>query len=108
MNILYPIILIILIQSIRKAIKKESISQYLFSILLGVDQLGGSIIYGLEDWTISSVAHFDAKNNHNKWFERFINTLFFWEKEHCKNSFEKEYTVLGYLPNRPYLKKREK
>nr|WP_129502091.1 hypothetical protein [Malaciobacter halophilus] len=90
---------VFLVQIVRKPLRKESLKKYFLALAIGLDQLGGSIIYGLEDWCISSVAYFDAENGKNIWFMKLINFLFN-DKEHCKNSFENEFKKLGVKPIR--------
>lgn len=94
--------LTILAQIVRKTFlfKKGSLSDYFYSLAIGLDQLGGSIIYGLEDWKISSVAYYDAKvDKKNIWFMYFINFLF-QDKNHCKNSYQHEFNELKVKPIR--------
>jgi len=87
-------------QLFRKKYYKESLSEYIYSLSIGIDQLGGTIIYGLEDWKISSVAYYDAKYcNKNIWFMNFINFLF-QDKEHCKKSYKHEFNELKIEPIR--------
>lgn len=88
----------IIFQFFRKMYRKESISKYLHTIAVSLDQLGAAIIYGEEDWCVSSIAYYDVKyENKNAWFMHLINFLF-WDKEHCKVSFETEYKELGRYP----------
>lgn len=94
--ILTPIVFSI--QLIRKSFRKESLPEYFHVLAIGLDQLGGSIIYGYEDWCISSIAYYDASRGKNIWFMKFINLLF-QDPEHCKKSYEGEEAVLG-KPNR--------
>lgn len=94
--ILGPIVTIF--QFFRKIYRRESISRYLHTIAVSLDQLGAAIIYGEEDWCVSSIAYYHVKyENKNALFMHLINFLF-WDKEHCKVSFETEYKELGRYP----------
>ena len=78
--------------------KEESVGKYIHTVAISLDQLGAALIYGEEDWCVSSIAYYDYKyENKNKWFMHFINFLFN-DKEHCKASFETEYEELKRLP----------
>lgn len=89
---------VLLVQLLRKTYRKESISIYLHTVAVSLDQLGGSLLYGEEDWTISSIAFYQYKyKDRNKWFMCLINFLF-QDKMHCENSFETEYRELGKFP----------
>lgn len=90
--------IILMLQVGRKIYRKESVSSYFIGVAVSIDQLGGTIIYGEEDWTISSLAYYQASyKDRNKWFMHFINFLF-RDKLHCKKSFEDEYEVLKNFP----------
>lgn len=94
--VLGPIVTIL--QFFRKIYRRESVSRYLHTIAVSLDQLGAAIIYGEEDWCVSSIAYYHVKyENKNAWFMHLINFLF-WDKEHCKVSFETEYAELKRLP----------
>ncbi|MDX8384559.1 MAG: hypothetical protein R8M45_10795, partial [Ghiorsea sp.] len=41
-------------------INKQDIADLWWAIAIGIDQLGGSIIYGEPDWTVSSRTHYIA------------------------------------------------
>jgi len=67
----------------------NKLSRYLWTISIGLDQLGGSILYNEEDWTVSSYTYYLCEYKHEFcWFMKFINFLF--GKDHCKNSYEWE------------------
>ena len=96
--VLSPIVLFF--QVLRKVsfFKEESVGKYIHTVAISLDQLGAALIYGEEDWCVSSLAYYDYKyENKNKWFMHFINFLFN-DKEHCKVSFETEYAELKRLP----------
>ena len=63
---------------------------YLYKIAIGIDQLGGCLLYEEEDWTVSSYTYYlcDKGNEKACIFLRIIDILF--GKEHCKKSFKKE------------------
>lgn len=78
---------VIVLNVIRKAYRRESIHDYFFIIAIGFDQAGGSILYGQEDWTVSSWTYilFRRGNKSAKWFMIFINFIF--GKNHCEKSY---------------------
>ena len=62
---------------------------YWLQVAIGIDQLGGSILYNEEDWTISSYTYFLCIVYRKYcWFMRFID--FWFGKGHCENSFKHE------------------
>jgi len=72
----------------------EPLHVYFKTIAITLDQVGASIIYGVEDWTISSYTHLLAEYEDcylARSFELFINMLaIVFEKDHCKTSYERE------------------
>ena len=84
---------LVVIQSMRFVVMRKSLKDLWFTIAIGLDQLGGSIIYAEPDWTVSSCTGFYAMNG-NKYalvFEKFINLLF--GKGHCRKSYFSEVSV---------------
>lgn len=81
---------LIVINLMRKLYRGENIQAYFHTIAIGFDQAGGSILYGQEDWTVSSWTYrLSAKGNRNAYyFMRFID--YFFGDEHCADSFIKE------------------
>jgi len=82
--------IVFIVKLFYKFLTGQDIASYLHTISIGLDQLGGSVLYEQEDWTISSYTYFLCTQG-NKLackFEKFIN--FFAGKEHCKHSFYKE------------------
>jgi len=65
-------------------------SRYWKTIAIGIDQFGGSVLYGQENLTVSSYTHFLCMTGNKAAcvFEKFIN--FFFGKDHCKKAFEWE------------------
>jgi hypothetical protein len=85
-TILSPFIFIF--QLARKLVLKESLSEYFKTIAIGLDQVGGSLIYAQEDWTISSYTYYLGVvkgNEYAYWFMCVIDLLF--GKNHCQDSF---------------------
>ena len=82
---------LLLCQAIRHLIMRKPLPDLWWTTAIGLDQLGGSILYGEPDWTVSSRTYFLrlSGNVYAKWFERFINLLF--GKDHCKKSYDKEF-----------------
>lgn len=70
-------------------------SKYFLNIAIALDQLFNAILSGSPDETLSSRAYRGAvleKQPKKKWKVIFfcIEKLFFWEKDHCKKSYESE------------------
>jgi hypothetical protein len=62
---------------------------YLTNILLGIDHLGNTIMFGDPDETIS--ARF-GRRWPNSLFARFIDFIFFWQNNHVLNAWKNEQT----------------
>ena len=63
---------------------------YLKNVLIGVDQLLNTLFRGWPDETLSSRCWRWHKDGVRHWPRRLVDTLFFWEKEHCRESYESE------------------
>ena len=66
-------------------------------ILIAIDQLANTLLGGMADETLSSRAYRHSVDGTRRWPERFINLLFFWQKEHCRQAYESELTR-AHLP----------
>jgi hypothetical protein len=78
---------VIVLSVIRKAYRRESIQDYFFIIAIGFDQAGGSILYGQEDWTVSSWTYVLAYRE-NKEAQRFMKIInFIFGENHCEKSY---------------------
>ena len=64
--------------------------KYIQNVVLGLDQYGGSLMYGTINWTISGYTHYRTLEGRYVetyiLFERLINLLF-WDKEHCIKAY---------------------
>ncbi len=80
-----------IIQHIRYPLIGLSVSRLWWNTAIGLDQLGGAILYGEPDWTISSRTYFLAKNGNKyaKWFEAVIDFIF--GEGHCRHSYYHEF-----------------
>lgn len=68
----------------------KDIGNRLLQILIAFDQLCNACTPGgWADETLSSRAH-RLYELGNKWPKRFVNLLFFWQKDHCKEAYESE------------------
>lgn len=78
-------------QTVRHLIMRKSLSILWWTTAIGIDQLGGSILYGEPDWTISSRTYWlrTKGNRFARSFERVINL--FLGQNHCKNSYQHEF-----------------
>ena len=100
---LAPVIFVI--NLVRLPILGKSLSEYYLQIAIGIDQVGGSILYGTEDWTVSSYTHILAQKKiiTAVYFEKLIDMLF--GKDHCKLSYENESKTIVHLGQ--YINKKE-
>jgi len=92
----------IVLNTIRKVYRREKLKEYFKTIAIGFDQAGGSILYGQEDWTVSSWTYYLVRrsggdNRAAYWFMRFINTLF-RDESHCEDSFYDEAQKMKFKP----------
>ena len=67
-----------------------SIGTYLLAVAIGVDQLANTLTGGAADETLSARAHRLHVNRHRSWPRNCINTLFFWQADHCLQAYESE------------------
>lgn len=70
----------------------KKLGKYLFNILIALDQLGNVLfLNGSPDHTISGRVGYKSFTT-GKWYwktaEKVINTLFWFDKDHCYNSIE--------------------
>lgn len=64
---------------------------YLKNMVIAVDQLVNTFIGGWPDETMSSYAYrMEAQSKPWGFMRRVIDTLFFWELYHCRDSFTSE------------------
>lgn len=64
--------------------------QYLRKVLISIDQLINTLLGGWPDETLSSRCYRWAKDGVYIWPQKTVNSLFFWQKDHCKSSYENE------------------
>lgn len=60
-------------------------------ILTGIDQLLNALLAGWPDETLSSRACRWDVDGVRKWPRKAIDTMFFWEKNHCWESYRSEW-----------------
>ena len=63
---------------------------YLKNVLIGVDQLLNTLFRGWPDETLSSRCWRWDRDGVRHWPRRLVDVLFFWEKDHCRESYESE------------------
>ena len=63
---------------------------YIKNILVAFDQLLNAIFRGEPDETLSSRAYRLEKERGRKWPRFLIDTLLFWDKDHCYQSYLSE------------------
>ncbi len=82
-------------QIIRHIIMRKPLGNLWWSTAIGLDQLGGSILYGEPDWTISSRTWWLADRG-NRWARGFMRIInLFFGKNHCQNSYRNEFNNVG-------------
>jgi hypothetical protein len=63
---------------------------WLKNILIAVDQLVNAVFRGYPDETLSSRAWRWDMSGARKWPRKLIDRLFFFDPDHCRESFESE------------------
>lgn len=65
---------------------------YLLALLIAIDQLVNALLCGQPDETLSSRAHRMRVKGHRYWgwTARAIDTVFFWDRDHCRKAYESE------------------
>ena len=76
---------------LRVALFFRGVENYFHTVAVGIDQLGGSILYDEENHTISAYTHYLALQKYRAAivFEKFINLLA-WSNTHCKSAYDFE------------------
>ena len=59
-------------------------------VFIGIDQLINTLIGGWPDETLSSVSWRWYRDGKRKWPKILIDGLFFWQKDHCYESYLSE------------------
>lgn len=59
-------------------------------ILIAIDQLLNTLLGGWPDETLSSRCYRWARDGVRAWPRKLVNGLFFWQRDHCKSSYESE------------------
>ncbi|WP_294446802.1 pseudouridine synthase [uncultured Mailhella sp.] len=65
---------------------------YLKAVLIAADQLVNALLAGWPDETMSSRAWRWEQDGVRAWPRRVIDRLFWWEPNHCRESYESERT----------------
>lgn len=63
---------------------------YGLKIAIAFDQLCNTLCGGMPDETLSARAEREHREGLRSWPRTIINVLFFWQADHCKESFESE------------------
>ena len=61
------------------------LKKYTINILVSIDQFGNTLLGGSPDETISSRV---GRNYQGSIFQKTINKIFFWQKDHCSEAIE--------------------
>lgn len=68
--------------------------RYLYHFVIALDQLFNAALGGYADETLSSRTYRRASQQQAKrrwrWVYKSINTLFFWQKDHCHGAYQME------------------
>ena len=59
-------------------------------VLIAIDQLFNALFNGWPDESLSSRAFRDDRDGVRHWPRKLIDGIFFWQKAHCKSSYEAE------------------
>lgn len=62
---------------------------YLLRVAIAFDQTANAIRGGEPDETLSAAAHRLHLKGRSGW-RNFINRIFFWQEDHCKDAYESE------------------
>jgi hypothetical protein len=64
----------------------------MIQFLIAIDQLANTLAGGMSDETLSARAHRRAPHS-RRWAitRRVINALFWWQDDHCADSYESEH-----------------
>ena len=68
------------------------------AVLIAIDQLAAAIIIGWPDATLSAVAWVWERGGHRSWPRRWIDRLFFWDPNHCRESYKSEFSRSQFPP----------
>lgn len=63
---------------------------YAVRVLIALDQLGNALLGGWPDETFSSRCWRWHRDGTRSWPCRAVDGLFFWERNHCRGSYESE------------------
>ena len=61
-----------------------------FQILIAIDQLINTLLGGYADETLSARAHRLELERGRSWARKLIDGILFFDKDHCKESYESE------------------
>ena len=61
-----------------------------FQVLIAIDQLINTIFGGMADETLSSRAYRLELERGRSWARKLIDGILFFDKDHCKESYESE------------------
>ena len=64
--------------------------QYIKNVLIAIDQLFNAAIGGYCDESLSSRCYRWARDGVRAWPRKLVDGLFFWQRGHCKSSYESE------------------
>lgn len=62
----------------------------MMQVLIAIDQLANTLCKGMADETLSARAYRWQLTGRRTWPRRVIDGLFFWDRDHCQNSWLSE------------------
>ena len=70
-----------------------------FQVLVALDQLANTLIGGYADETVSARVYRHYLKGEQKWAYKLINSLFFFQEDHCKEAYESELNRMQLPPS---------
>ncbi len=65
-------------------------------VAIAIDQLLNTLLGGKADETLSARVYRIELNGGNSWPRRFVDNLFFWQKNHCSTAWQAEHDRLHF------------
>ena len=69
------------------------------AFVVGIDQLIAAVLTGWPDATLSAWAWVWERDGKCFWLRKFIDLIFFWDKNHCKESYRSELEAVQLPPS---------
>ena len=69
---------------------QDTYMTYIEGLFIAFDQFINAVLGGWPDETLSSRCYRWARDGVRAWPRKLVDGLFFWQREHCKSSYESE------------------